>query len=133
MAAKKDHTEAIKALHAIVIELALANRRRVKAQIQLLQEHIGDATDINEFLQPPVRIEGEGRGSHWAKRREAQQYLYTDEQNVEKTLSLADLTSLTKRSEKQLAMDFYKGSGQIRLSVKHPSSYGTMIATVTKL
>ena len=33
MAAKKDHTEAIKALHAIVIELALANRRRVKAQI----------------------------------------------------------------------------------------------------
>lgn len=134
MSIKKDSAEAIKALHAIVIEMNLTSRRCVKNHIITLQKHLKDTTDINEFIEPQaIMAVDDKRGKHWAKRRAAQQYLYTDEQNTEKTISHDELAALTMRSEKQLQMAFYKGNGSIMINVKHPSSYGSMVATITKL
>jgi hypothetical protein len=137
MAAKKPPTknlECTEALHALVMELNFTQRKRLKDKISMLQSAFGDATDpLSLGPQVAVHRANDGRGKHWAERRALQNYLLVDAHGGKKQLTQLELENLTKKNHKQLQVAFFKGKGELYVSVRDPRGYGLVSATITKL
>jgi hypothetical protein len=105
------------AFYAIVLELPLATRRRYETQIKMLQDLLGDDTDV--FV--------DRRGKHWAERRVAPMLRVDVRGKGTNDMTYEEASQFVCRTTKQIqtALSIGRGAAYFRV--------GDDIITVQKL
>lgn len=99
MIAKRDKHQ--QALYALVLELPLATRRRYETQIKMLQDLLGDDTDV--FV--------DRRGKHWAERRVTPLLRVDVRGKGANDLTYEEVSQLVRRTTKQIQTALSIGRG----------------------